>query len=309
MNFSPTKAGTSTLEIQSQTESLMLKPKPACFGTAFGCPRDALNNRFVYLVVSPRARGLSIGVNMNPDKHCNFDCVYCEVNRELPSHETRLDINVMVDELHRTLELVQSGKIRECDWYGSLPEELLQLRHVALSGDGEPTLCPNFADAVEALIHLRALSEFPFFKIVLITNATGLDQPQIQEALQHFTRRDEIWAKLEAGTQAYMDKVNRPGVPIEKVMTNILDLARQRPVIIQSLFPLINGQEPPADEIDQFANRLQELVAGGARISLVQIYSATRPTAHSECGHLPLRSLSRIAHTVKRATGLNVEVF
>src|ERR1041385_9455166 len=52
-------------------------PAPPC-GTAFGCPRDFLDNRFVYTVISARARGLSVGVNMNPDKHCNFDCVYCE---------------------------------------------------------------------------------------------------------------------------------------------------------------------------------------------------------------------------------------
>ena len=180
---------------------------------------------------------------------------------------------------------------------------------MALSGDGEPTLCPNFAEVVQTVIHLRALSGFPFFKIVLITNATGADQPQVQQALSHFTKRDEIWAKLEAGTQAYMDKVNRATVPLEKVMANILALGRQRPVVIQSLFPLVNGEEPSLDEIDQFAKRLQDLIAAGAQISLVQVYSATSPMAHSECGHMPLKSISRIAQTVKRATGLRVEVF
>ena len=48
---------------------------------AFDRPRDFLDNRFVYAVISPRARGLTLGVNMNPDKRCNFDCVYCEVDR------------------------------------------------------------------------------------------------------------------------------------------------------------------------------------------------------------------------------------
>jgi sulfatase maturation enzyme AslB (radical SAM superfamily) len=56
-------------------------------GTALGCLRDFLDNRFVYTVVSPRARGLSVGVNLNPDKFCNFDCVYCEVNRSEPAQE------------------------------------------------------------------------------------------------------------------------------------------------------------------------------------------------------------------------------
>src|SRR6266516_311514 len=105
--------------------------------TAFGCPRDFLDNRFVYTVVSPRARGLSVGVNMNPDKHCNFDCAYCEVNRAEPARETHLDVSVMVAELERTLELVCSGRLREHPYYRNLPDELLKLRHVALSGDGE----------------------------------------------------------------------------------------------------------------------------------------------------------------------------
>lgn len=292
-----------------QPEGLESETKLSTIATAFGCPRDPLNNRFVYVVVSARARGLSIGVNMNPDKYCNFDCVYCEVNRDEPAREKRLDVEVMAAELHQTLSWVQSGQIRERGRYASLPEELLQLRHVALSGDGEPTLCPNFAEAVQAVIHVRALCGFPFFKIVLITNATGTDQPQVQQALHHLTKRDEIWAKLETGTQAYMDKVNRASVPLEKVMANIVALGRQRPLVIQSLFPLVHGQEPPLDEIDRYAERLQDLIAGGAQISLVQIYSATRPTPHSECGHLSLKGLSRIAQTVKRATGLRVEVF
>ena len=80
--------------------------------TAFDRPRDFLNNRFVYVVISPRAHGLSLGVNMNPDKQCNFDCVYCEVDRRTPPRETTLDVDVMGDELHRTLTFVHQGRLR-----------------------------------------------------------------------------------------------------------------------------------------------------------------------------------------------------
>jgi wyosine [tRNA(Phe)-imidazoG37] synthetase (radical SAM superfamily) len=278
-------------------------------GTAFGCPRDFLDNRFVYTVISPRARGLSVGVNMNPDKRCNFDCVYCEVSRHEPSRESRLDVPVMTAELGRTLELVRSGGLRERLCYRGAPRELLELRHVTLSGDGEPTLCPNFVEAVEAVVHLRARGRLPFFKLVLITNASGLDRPEVTEGLSLFTPRDEVWAKLEAGTQEYMDRVNRPDCPLEKILANILFLARRRPVVIQSLFPSISGETLPASEIEAYVQRLVELKQAGAQIPLVQIYSATRPTAHSECGHLPLRTLSAIARRVREATGFEAEVF
>jgi wyosine [tRNA(Phe)-imidazoG37] synthetase (radical SAM superfamily) len=277
--------------------------------TAFGCPRDFLDNRFVYAVISPRARGLSVGINMNPDKRCNFKCIYCEVNWAAPPRETALDIEQMATELKATLALVQGGQLRLRPAYKALPEELLRLQHVTLSGDGEPTLTPRFVQAVQAAIHVRASGGFPFFKLVLITNATGLDRPQVQAGLKFFTSDDEVWAKLDGGTQEYLNRVNGAEVPLKLIMSNILALGRRRPVMIQTLFPTINGQEPPTEEIQHYIARLNQLKNGGAQISLVQIYSATRPTHNSACGHLQLKALSAIAQTVRRATGLAVEIF
>jgi hypothetical protein len=182
---------------------------PAASETAFGCPRDFLNNRFVYLVVSPRARGLSVGINMNPDKKCNFNCVYCEVHRDQVPRELHLDVDVMGVELKQTLEFVLAGRLGERPWYRAVPTDLLRLRHVTLSGDGEPTFALNFVEAVQTVVHVRAMGGFPFFKLVLITNATGLDQPQVREGLRYFTRSDEIWAKLDGGTQKYLSQRRR----------------------------------------------------------------------------------------------------
>ena len=88
-----------------------------------------------------------------------------------------------------------------------------------------------------------------------------------------------------------------------------MNLARQRPVVIQSLFPAINGEGPLPSEIEAYVQRLKELKDVGAQIPLVQIYSATRPTPHSACGHLPLKTLSAVARRVREVTGLKAEVF
>ncbi len=278
--------------------------------TAFGRPRNFLGNRFIYAVISQRARGLSIGVNLNPDKKCNFDCVYCEVNHAEPPTDREIDVKVMSAELQQLLTLTFERRLRELAWFRNLPEELLQLKSVTLSGDGEPTLCPKFAEVVQEVARIRSQGTFPFFKIVLVTNTAGLTLPETRKGLQLFTAHDEIWAKLDAGTQAYMDKVNRPDIPLRKVLANILSIGRERPVIIQSLFPLIGGEEPPAEEIEQYVQRLQELKAAGAQIALVQIYSAHRPPQRGDfCGHLPLRTLSHIARRVREVTGLRAEVF
>jgi len=272
-------------------------------------PREFLHHRFTYVVISPRARGLSVGVNMNPDKKCQFNCIYCEVDRVISPGGPELDVPAMASELKTTLDYVRSGRLRELHAYRKVPDELLKLRHVALSGDGEPTLAPHFAEALQAIMHVRALSGLPFFKLVLITNAVALDLPPVQRGIAHLTKDDEIWAKLDGGTSAYLSKVNGTSVPLERILANVLAVGRKRPVVIQSLFPSINGQEPPVSEIEEYARRLQELKAGGAQISLVQIYSATRPMPHSECGHLPLKVLSNIAQTVRQMTGLTTEVF
>jgi wyosine [tRNA(Phe)-imidazoG37] synthetase (radical SAM superfamily) len=276
--------------------------------TAFGAPRDFLDNRFVYAVVSPRARGLSVGVNLNPDKNCNFNCVYCEVHRNGELRD-ELDVEVMAQELKKTLTFVRAGRLRERPWYRSLPDELLQLRHVALSGDGEPTLSPKFTEALQAVVHVRALAGYPFFKLVLITNGTGLDLPHVQESLKHFTASDEIWAKLDGGTQAYLNKINLSDTSLEKILSNIALIGRLRPIVIQSLFPALDGEGPPLEEIEQYSRRLLELKMAGVEIPLVQIYSATRPSANSRCSHLSLRALSRIAQMVRQNTGLRAEVF
>jgi len=279
--------------------------------------RKFFDNRFVYTVISQRARGLSIGVNMNPYKFCNFDCVYCEVDRREPPRDRHVNADVMSKELRQMLWLAHTDKIRELPGYQSIPADLLRLREVAFSGDGEPTLCPNFAELVEAVVHVRAQAGLPFFKLVLITNASGLHLDQVRRGLKLFTSQDEIWAKLDAGTNARLTLLNRPQtsvlscpkVSLEQVMENILVLGQQRPVVIQSLFPSIGGKGPSPEDVEQYVQRLRELKEAGAQISLVQVYSAHRQAARGNCGHLSLKSLSDIARRVREVTGFKAEVF
>jgi wyosine [tRNA(Phe)-imidazoG37] synthetase (radical SAM superfamily) len=276
---------------------------------AFGYPRDFLDNQFVYLVISPRARGLSVGINVNPMVKCTFRCLYCEIDRGQPPLVSQFDAGRMAEELRETLVLAASGGLRQRPRYASLPEDLVQVRHVAISGDGEPTISSHFAEALQSVVHLRLRGQVPFFKIVVVTNSTALDRPEVQMALRYLDGTDEIWAKLDGGTEAYLRRLNGATIPLAKIIDNILLTARQRPVVIQSLFPAIDGEPPPTEEIEQYALRLKELKAAGAEIPLVQVYSATRPMAGTGCGHLPLKALSQIAKTVRRVARLRAEVF
>jgi wyosine [tRNA(Phe)-imidazoG37] synthetase (radical SAM superfamily) len=312
-NGQEAERGGGALDASKIARAALARPS----GDMLGSSRRFFDNRFVYAVVSQRSRGLSIGVNLSPDQSCSFDCIYCEVHRNGHAPAPELDSKVLGSELRKMLALAAEGRVHELPGYQAVPQELLRLKSVALSGDGEPTLCPNFHEVVQVVVHLRAQGEFPFFKIILITNGSGLHLPQVQLGLQLLTVQDEVWAKLDAGTQAYMDKINRPKetspsdghCSLQGILDNILKLGRQRPVVIQSLFALVDGDEPPVDEIEQYVQRLKELKEGGANISLVQVYSAHRPSSRGVCRHLPLRTLSRISLRVREVTGLKAEVF
>jgi wyosine [tRNA(Phe)-imidazoG37] synthetase (radical SAM superfamily) len=285
----------------------LLERKPA--HAPFAYPGDLLGNRLVYLAISPRARGLFIGVNVNPDAACSWGCVYCDVNRSVGKAGLKFDAEIAAAELKETLALVNSPRLRELEPYATLPNELLGLRHVALTGEGEPTDSPDFLQAAQMATHVRARGTAPFFKIVLITNAANLLEPPAQSALSLFTRQDEVWAKLDAGTQARLDLVNQSGLSIETITRNIQETAKRRPVIVQSLFCSIDNRQPGPEDITAYAERLRSMKEAGAEIPLVQIYSARTPTPSGRAQHLPLKRLSEIATLVRNISGLRVEVF
>jgi wyosine [tRNA(Phe)-imidazoG37] synthetase (radical SAM superfamily) len=271
--------------------------------------RSYFGNRFVYLLLSARAKGLSLGVNLNPDKHCNFNCVYCEVDRSQTDASSRFDLGAMQTELEEMLAFIRHNTVRELDGFAAMPDELLHLKEVAVSGDGEPTLSPDFQDAIHTVLFVRSKEIVPFFKIVLITNGTGLNLPAVQRTVRLLTSKDEIWVKLDVGREEDFQRINGPkDVSLQDILQNILDLGRQRPIVIQSLFPDVDGIQPSEAEVAAYVERLKDLKAAGAQISLVQIYSVHRQPVRTDCHHLPLSHLTTIARRV-RDLGLRAEVF
>jgi len=280
---------------------------PLDLGAVLAQPRDYVGNRFVYAVITSRARGLSIGVNMNPDQRCNFDCPYCEVKRLPKLPRQKVDLKVLNQELTQLLTLAQTRRFHTLPPFSNVPPDLLELKEVALSGDGEPSQAANFDAIVAEVLKIRRL--LGPFKVVLITNGTGLHRPSVRRGIDLFAENDEIWIKLDAGTDAYMQRINGTDVPVESIVENIIAVGRERPVIIQSLFCLLNNEPPAEAEIDAYIQRLRTIKESGAQVSLVQVYSLMRPPARPGCKHLPLATLSRIARRVRTETGLRSEVF
>ena len=267
-------------------------------------------NRYVYPVLSRRAGGISIGVNLSLDKFCNFHCIYCQVDLAEPGRKETVDLEKLAEELDQTIELVVSGRIYEGPQFRNTPPSLRRLNDIAMSGNGEPTACENFDQAVDVCAAIRRRHGLDDLKLVLITNATLLHRPRVRRALEVLDANGgEIWAKLDAGTEEYYQLVDRSAVPWHQILDNLRDAALQRPIVIQSLFMRIQGEEPSPDELEAYCDRLCEIKAAGGQIKLVQIHTIARKPAEPWAASLTNAQVDAIAERVRSRTGLTVAAY
>ncbi|MCE9552506.1 MAG: radical SAM protein [Planctomycetes bacterium] len=262
-------------------------------------------NRFVYPVLSRRSGGLSIGVNLNPDKVCNFDCIYCQVDRTRQSETKFVEMEGLLTELDDMLRLAASGEIFQVEKFRDTPAELRRINDIAFSGDGEPTTYRNFDEIIARCAELKDRHGLANVKMVLITNASMFHRPHVERGLEILdAHQGEIWAKLEAGTEEYFHLIDRTPIPFRQILDNITAAARVRPLVIQALFMRVDGQPPSAAEQDAFCDRLNEITAAGGRLKLVQIYTIARRPAESFVTPLTDAEVDALVDLVRRRTGL-----
>ena len=264
----------------------------------------------MYPVLSRRSHGISIGLNVNPDKACNFDCIYCQVDRTSESAVKKFDLAIAEQELREMLEMVRSCEIAQHPPFNSVPRELVRLNDIALSGDAEPTTLPNFAETIQMIARVKP----PEAKIVLITDAGGLDRPDVKRGLEIMdAHNSEVWAKLDAGTEDYFKLINRTKIPFACILKNISEAAKTRPLVIQSLFLKIRGVGPSDEEITAFCQRLREI----GNIKLVQVYTVARKAmtvvdgvpAWQFVSALSNAEVDAITERVWKETGVKAESF
>lgn len=267
-------------------------------------------NRFVYPVLSRRSRGLSVGINLNPDKVCNFDCVYCQVDRRSEAETQFVATEQLLTELELTLELIESGAVYDDEKFCQVPLELRRLNDIAFSGDGEPTTFRNFDLIATEVAGIKRRRGLDGVKLVLITNASMFHRPACLRALRILgENQGEIWAKLDAGTEAYYRRIERTVIPFQQILDNITNAACEWPLVIQSLFLKLDGVPPAHEEIEAFAGRLETILFAGGMLRLVQVYTVARPPAEHSVTALTVEELEQIAAVVRRRTSLEVAVY
>ncbi len=267
-----------------------------------GRPGGPAENLYVYPVLSRRARGISIGINLNPDKVCNFDCIYCQVDRTTSPTVREVDESRLREELTAMLREAKDGALYERPEFRDVPEGLRGVRDITFAGDGEPPSYANFEGVVKDVLAIRNAEGFRGLKVIVLTNATLIDRPKVRRALRLLDAdHGELWLKLDAGTEAYYKVIDRTTIPFAKVIANITEAARLRPIVLQSLFMRVRGEGPSPAEVAAFCERVKEILAQGGAISLVQVYTVARPPAESYVEPLADADLDRLADEVRRA--------
>ncbi|MDD3820995.1 hypothetical protein SDC9_11550 [bioreactor metagenome] len=225
----------------------------------------------VYPVFSRRSEGLSLGVNLFPDrKRCNFDCPYCEV-----SHETT---RTVFDIGNLNLAIKDFFERRYLRHWAGLP-----IKDICISGNGEPSLSPHLEAALElcAEYRRRFSSIAGASELVIITNSTGFLDPGVSELLARYVEREglKIWAKLDSGSQDGFQALSRSAYRLDDIVDGIGRFARSWPVILQTMVCALNGEAPGTGEALAYAALLDRLLSLGAKIEAIQLYTIARTTA------------------------------
>lgn len=270
--------------------------------------RELDDNRYVYAVVSRRSRGLSIGLNLNPDKVCNFACPYCQVDRTTPGGPRRVDPARLRAELDHLLALVADGTLWSVPPFDTAAPALRRVNDLCWAGDGEPTTSKAFGQTIDIVADARARYGLDDLKLQLLTNATLFQRPDVAAALDRFTALGGVtWGKLDAGTEPYFQLVDGTQLAFWRVIDNLKTAAGRWRLGLQCMFMTWQGQGPSDAELDAWAARVAEIQAAGT-IEEVQIYSVARVPADPRVDVLPVARLEQIAAR-SRALGVPTTVF
>ncbi|MCL2230897.1 MAG: hypothetical protein FWC01_07350 [Treponema sp.] len=215
----------------------------------------------VYPVYSRRSAGLSVGINLFPDrKNCQFDCPYCEVfpfsgNAEFSLTQMEEDLKSAISSAH---------------------DQNIQVKDICFSGNGEPTVSPAFCDALKLAEKIRVIAA-PFAKLVVITNGAGLLQERIFAYLKEAAANPalDIWLKFDAGTPQWYQKINKSALSHDMLSQKIKDFAFCAPVTIQTMLCAVEGNAPPDEEAQAYDAFLLALAENG-NLRKVQLYGKAR---------------------------------
>ena len=271
--------------------------------------RDRLGLNYIYPVISRRAGGLSLGINLNTNNACNWRCIYCQVPGLKRGKAPLTDLHLLEQELRTVLDDIFNG-----DFYTrlSIPDESRNIRDISISGNGEPTSSQIFDRVIERIGNIKNEYNLPEnLKLVLITNGSLLHRQVVQKGIATLGKMNgEVWFKLDSATNSGIRKINNTKLSIEKAAKNLVTSAKLCPTWVQTCVFACNGKPPTEMEQQAYLDFLTSLPSGNTAIKGVLLYGIARPSMQKESSslsRLPEEWLEQFARKIKR-TGITVKI-
>lgn len=264
---------------------------------------------YVYPVVSRRAGGVSVGINLNPNNACNFRCIYCQVPGLVSGNAPTIDVPLLGRELDALLGDIVRGDFME----RRVDPSNRRLNDIALSGNGEPTTCRQFAEVVDVVG--AAMEEFDLVgrtKLILITNGTATNRSHVEDGIRRMAGLGgEVWFKLDSATEEGAARVNQSRAGLEQRFGRLARVAELCPTFLQTCVFLLDGEPPSETECGAYVEALQRLSRSGVSLRGVLLYGLARPSQQPEAPRLAALSkewLQAYAERIRAGTGLEVRV-
>jgi len=246
--------------------------------------RDAAGLTYVYPVISRRAGGVSIGVNLNPNNACNWHCVYCQVPDLVRGSSPDIDISLLNNELRKFIHELLHGDFMQ----KHVPEDCRRICDVAISGNGEPTSCKQFDTVTDTIIHcLQDAGLLESIPIVLITNGSYVHRPQVQQGLEMMARhKGEVWFKVDSATDEGIERINSVALGPDQLRKQLEIAVTSCPTWIQTCMFNWDNQPPDEAEITAYLDFLAALVRDAVPLKGVLLYGVARPSMQPEAAHV-----------------------
>ena len=276
--------------------------------TTLNHARDAAGMTYVYPVISRRAGGVSVGINLNPNNACNWRCVYCQVPDLARGAAPAIDLALLELELTTFLQQLLHGDFMTTQ----VPDGARRFNDIAISGNGEPTSAREFADVVGLIGRVMARFELVGkIKLVLITNGSLLDKAYVQDGVRRMAALNgEVWFKLDSATPAGLHAINNTELSPARQFKHLKIAASLCPTWLQTCVFESDGVAPSEAEQQAYLDSLANAQVDQVPLQGVLLYGLARPSMQPEAAHLaalPADWLEAFAARI-RALGVVVKV-
>lgn len=262
--------------------------------------RDSAGLRYIYPVISRRAGGVSIGINLNTNNACNWRCIYCQVPDLKLGTAPPIDLKLLEKELRGFLLELLNGDFME----QRVPEDSRKIIDIALSGNGEPTSAKEFLNVIEIIAKLRDELALPqHIKLVLITNGSLMHRPYVQQGLRKMASiNGEVWFKQDRASETGMHITNNTQLTMEKVKHNLVTAISLCPTWLQTCWFSLDGNPPGTEDEDDYLKFIAGLLHDNIRPLGVLLYTLARPSLQLEAprlASLPVDQLEKFADRIR----------